>query len=66
MTPTLHIRLLGDFLLMSGDAPMTTINSRSVTFRRSLLAICGKCKQGILRGYPAFPKSCNLLPDGLD
>ncbi len=35
MTPTLRIRLLGDFLLMSGDAPVTTINSPRL---QSLLA----------------------------
>lgn len=26
MTPTLHIHLLGDFLLLSGDSPVTTVN----------------------------------------
>ena len=35
MTPTLHIHLLGDFLLMSGDTPVTTVN---VPRLQSLLA----------------------------
>jgi len=35
MIPTLHIHLLGDFLLVSGDTPVMTINSPRL---QSLLA----------------------------
>src|SRR5262245_29408239 len=60
MVPNLHIRLLGDFLLVSGDTPITSINSPRLQSLLAYLLLHRHAPQD--RSHLAFL----LLPDSTE